>query len=102
MTTLIVGGDRINAYSEFLSANGFGPILHWSGRRQSECHRTIPRGTQLVVILVDQVNHNLAYKIRRTADEMELPVVYTPRSIGHLGKTLTRFRPHNDRHSSSQ
>lgn len=92
MSTLIVGGDRVNTYKAFLLERGFGPVLHWNGRKNSECHRTIPTGTRLVVILVDQVNHGLANKMRRVADELDLPVVFSRRSIGQLGQAIGRVR----------
>lgn len=34
MSTLIVGGDRVNTYKDFLLAQGFGPVLHWNGRKK--------------------------------------------------------------------
>ena len=92
MSTLIVGGDRINTYKEFLIEQGFGPIQHWNGRKNSECHRSIPASTRLVVILVDQVNHMLAIKLRRVADDLDLPVVFSRRSIGQLDQAISRFR----------
>ena len=92
MSTLIVGGDRVNTYKDFLQDRGFGPVNHWNGRKNSECHRTIPTGTRLVVIMVDQVNHGLASKMRRVADELELPVVFSRRSIGQLGLAINRVR----------
>jgi len=92
MSTLVVGGDRIHTYKEFLQEQGLGPVLHWNGRKNSECHRTIPSGTRLVVILVDQVNHGLANKMRRVADELDLPVVFSRRSIGQLGQAIGRVR----------
>lgn len=92
MSTLIVGGDRVNTYKDYLLAQGFGPVLHWNGRKNSACHRTIPSGTRLLVIMVDQVNHGLATKIRRVADELDLPVVFSRRSIGQLGEAISRFR----------
>ena len=92
MSTLIVGGDRINTYKDFLIEQGFGPIQHWNGRRNSECHRLIPASTRLVVILVDQVNHMLAIKLRRVADELDLAVVFSRRSIGQLDQAINRFR----------
>lgn len=92
MTTLFVGGDRINTYKTFLQQQGFGPVLHWNGRKNSECHRTIPASTRLVVILVDQVNHMLAIKLRRVADELQLPVVFSRRSIGQLDEAISRFK----------
>ncbi|MFZ4538797.1 DUF2325 domain-containing protein [Propionivibrio sp.] len=96
MTTLIVGGDRVNSYKDFLQAQGFGPVLHWTGRKNSECHRTIPSGTRLVVIMVDQVNHGLATKMRRVAEELDLPVVFSRRSIGQLDQAIARFKDNDD------
>ena len=92
MSTLIVGGDRINSSKDYLLSQGFGPVLHWDGRKHSACHRTIPVGTRLLVILVDQVNHGLASKMRRIAGELDLPVVFSRRSIGQLGEAISRFR----------
>ena len=92
MSTLFVGGDRINSYKAFLLEQGFGPVLHWNGRKYSECHRTIPASIRLVVILVDQVNHPLAIKLRRVADELDLPVVFSRRSIGQLDEAISRFK----------
>ena len=92
MTTLIVGGDRVNTYKDFLQAQGFGPVLHWNGRKNSACHRTIPVGTRLVVIMVDQVNHGLASKMRRVAEELALPVIFSRRSIGQLDQVIARLK----------
>jgi hypothetical protein len=92
MSTLIVGGDRVNTYKDFLLAQGFGPVLHWNGRNKSVCHRTIPVSTRLVVIMVDQVNHRLAIKMRRDAEELDLPVVFSRRSIGQLDQAIARIR----------
>ena len=94
MSTLIVGGDRVNTYKDFLLAQGFGPVLHWNGRKKSVCHRTIPVSTRLVVIMVDQVNHRLAIKMRRDAEELDLPVVFSRRSIGQLDQAIARIRNH--------
>lgn len=92
MTTLIVGGDRVNTYREFLLSQGLGPVLHWNGRNNSECHRKIPARTRLMVILVDQVNHRLAIKMRRIAGDMDLPVIFSRRSIVQLDEAIARFK----------
>ena len=92
MTTLIVGGDRVNTYRDFLLEQGYGPVLHWNGRRNSECHRTIPARIRLVVILVDQVNHTLAIKLRRVADELNLPVIFSRRSVVQLDQAISRVK----------
>lgn len=88
MSALIVGGDRVAAYKDWLAARGYFPVRHWNGRKQSECHRRIPADTKLVVVLVDQVNHGLAKKARREADDMNVPVVFSRRSVGQLGEAL--------------
>ena len=88
MSALIVGGDRIGSYRDFLTGCGFSPVRHWNGRNYSECHRSIPRDTRVVVVMVDQVNHGLARKVRQAADEMAVPVVFSRRSIGQLSSAL--------------
>jgi len=100
MSTLIVGGDRVNTYIEYLENQGLGPVRHWDGRRNSDCHRVIPRGTRLVVILVDQVNHRLAIKMRLVAGERELPVIFSRRSTRQLGRAITRIRDNSSLTSS--
>jgi len=96
MSVLIVGGDRVNTYKEYLQTQGLGPVLHWNGRKNSDCHRLIPASTRLVVILVDQINHMLAIKLRRTADDLDLPVVFSRRSIGQLDQLISRFKQSAD------
>ena len=88
MAALIVGGDRVGHYKDFLAAQGFVPVRHWSGRNKSECHRSIPLDTRVVVVMVDQINHGLAKKIRRAAGEMAVPVVFSKRSVGQLSSAL--------------
>jgi hypothetical protein len=96
MSVLIVGGDRVNTYKEYLQTQGLGPVLHWNGRKNSDCHRSLPASTRLVVILVDQINHMLAIKLRRTADDLDLPVVFSRRSIGQLDQLISRFKQSAD------
>jgi hypothetical protein len=96
MSVLIVGGDHVNTYKEYLQTQGLGPVLHWNGRKNSDCHRSIPASTRLVVILVDQINHMLAIKLRRTADDLDLPVVFSRRSIGQLDQVISRFKQSAD------
>ena len=96
MSVLIVGGDRVNTYKEYLQTQVLGPVLHWNGRKNSDCHRSIPASTRLVVILVDQINHMLAIKLRRTADDLDLPVVFSRRSIGQLDQLISRFKQSAD------
>jgi hypothetical protein len=88
MAALIVGGDKVGPYKDFLATLGYQPVRHWSGRKPSACHRPIPLDTRVVVVMVDQVNHGLARKIRRVADDMAVPVVFSKRSLGQLSSAL--------------
>ena len=88
MAALIVGGDRVDSFRDYLAGQGYEPVRHWSGRKPGECHRSIPVDTRVVVVVVDQINHGLARKIRRVADEMAVPVVFSKRSLGQLSAGL--------------
>ncbi|PKO88108.1 MAG: dihydroorotate dehydrogenase [Betaproteobacteria bacterium HGW-Betaproteobacteria-10] len=88
MSALIVGGDRVGPYRDFLASQGFGPVRHWCGRKPGACHRIIPVDTRVIVVMVDQINHGLARKIRKVAEEMAVPVVFSKRSVGQLGSAL--------------
>ena len=92
MAALIIGGDRVAVHIHYLQRLGYATIRHWNGRRKSECHRQIPVDTSLVVILIDQVNHGLAKKARRTANEMRVPIVFSGRGVGQLGEAMASLR----------
>jgi hypothetical protein len=85
---LIIGGDHVERYKSFLYAQGYASVMHWDGRRKSECHRSLPQSLDLLVIMVDQISHGLLYKMRRLADERALPIVYTQRSMTQLASQL--------------
>lgn len=88
MTTLIVGGDRVSPYRDYLHARGYAPVRHWDGRRGSDSRRALPVDMRLMVIIVDQVNHGLAGKMRRLAKERGVPVIHCRRSLPQLAEAL--------------
>ena len=91
-SALIIDGDHVERYKSFLHAEGYVSVTHWDGRRKSECHRSLPQSLDLLVVMVDQVSHGLLYKMRRFADERELPIVYTQRSVTQLANQLRLIR----------
>lgn len=91
MAALIVGGDRVEPFRDFLEGWGYQPVRHWNGRKPSTSHKTIPADTRLVVMLVDQINHSLALNIRRAANERSLPIVFSKRSRGQLQEALVNL-----------
>lgn len=92
MTVLIVGGDKVDSFTKALGHAGYVDYLHWSGRKAGDHHQPIPRDTSLIVLVVDQVNHSMAGKIKDLADARGLPIVYSPRSRARLGQQLEMLR----------
>ncbi|OGR25906.1 MAG: hypothetical protein A2139_14180 [Desulfobacca sp. RBG_16_60_12] len=89
MNCLIVGADRLGSIPQALRKKGAGEIYHWSGRE--ELRRAIPSDVEMIIILHDYINHNLAARVKREAKERGLPVVYSRRSIGELGRKVERL-----------
>lgn len=88
MAALIVGGDRVDSFRDYLVGQSYAPVRHWSGRKPGQCHRSVPGDTRLIVVVVDQINHGLARKIRRVAEDMAVPVVFSKRSLGQVSSGL--------------
>ena len=81
MAILIVGGDRIDRLEAAMSARGLGPVVHWSGRKRGELHRTMPRTTSLVVVVWQQVSHPMLRKAREEAARRGIPVIYAKGTV---------------------
>ncbi len=81
MTTLIVGGDYIKPLEKIIADRGLSRIEHWTGRKAGDLKKSVPKGTRLVVLLYDYLNHGLAKKVRNDADRLGLPVIYCRRSM---------------------
>ena len=92
MKALIVGGGRIGSIVRALHAAGIERFDHWSGRKSGEQHQEVPRDTTLVVMLIDQVGHTFAGKVRHIADAQGLPIIYSPRSRSRLTNQLLQVK----------
>jgi hypothetical protein len=91
MKALIVGGDYINPIKNIIAGKGVRKIEHWDGRKPSDLRKTFPKGTRLVVLLCDYLNHGLAKKVREDAERLGLPVIYCRRSLGQFCEKLDDF-----------
>ncbi|MDG4606821.1 MAG: DUF2325 domain-containing protein [Candidatus Contendobacter sp.] len=87
MSALIVGGDKVGQFQRRLQQLGHPDVHHWCGRRNSECRRRIPSGTQVIVMVIDQVNHGLATHVRRMADARSLPIVFSRRCMAEFDRS---------------
>ena len=80
MAALIVGGDNVEAIKDELQAQGIHKVTHWNGRKHGDKHYVIPGNTELIVVLVNYVNHSLSCKVKREAKRLNLPVIYSRNS----------------------
>ena len=88
MTVLIVGGDRISSITKYLAQNGFDDVKHWDARRNGDTHRFIPQNTRLVVILINFLNHGMVKKVKRDAEQLGLPVLFSKNSASELSQVF--------------
>ncbi|MBS0299209.1 MAG: DUF2325 domain-containing protein [Gammaproteobacteria bacterium] len=93
MTVLIVGGDYITSFKHFIAAQRNARIEHWSGRAKGFNKRQLPSETQLVIVICDFINHNLANSIKEQASRNGIPLVYCHRSVNELKRKLMDVYP---------
>jgi hypothetical protein len=77
---LIVGGDSVGAFIHRTNSIGRRLVRHWSGRKQRDVARSIPKQTDAVIVVLDRVSHALARKIRIEAARRGLPILYQKRA----------------------
>ena len=92
MTTLVIGGDRIESIRRELAEHGLDNVEHWGGRKPADARRAIPARVKLVVIVTDQLNHSMLYNATIRATRLGLPIIYSRRSGYELrSKLAERF-----------
>lgn len=93
MTTLIIGGDKIDSILRELAEHGLDHVEHWGGRKPADARRAIPARVKLVVMVTDQLNHAMLYNATMRATRLGLPIIYSRRSAHELRSRLAeRFR----------
>lgn len=83
---LIIGGDHLGSISQNLHNLGVESIAHVKGRTEKRVE--IPVETDLVVVLIDYVNHNLARWVKEQAKARNLPIVFARRSWSAISEGL--------------
>ena len=92
MTALIVGGDHIESIRRAISDRGMSRIEHWNGRKPGDLRKTLPKGTELVVILYDSLSHNMLRKVNADTAGSGIPVIHCRRSLGLLCGKLDELK----------
>ena len=91
MRAVIVGGDRIQRIASTLHHAGYEHLSHFSGRKRGELRQAFPLDTQLVVLLIDQVSHAFAAKVRQLAESRDLKIIYSPLAPSQLSLKLQKI-----------
>ena len=78
MQALIVGGDDIGALRQEMTLFGVERVDHWSGRKQ-DC-KSLPGGTDVLVILWYCVSQGQVARLKRQAPGQGTPVFLCRRS----------------------
>jgi hypothetical protein len=85
MSILVVGGDSAEMFRQ-QTGGRHGYVQHWSGRKNRDMAKSIPKDTEAVVVVLDRVSHGLARKVRTEATRRGLPVFFQKRAR-HGGPT---------------
>lgn len=86
MSILVIGGDYLGNITQKLSGMGFDKIKHNPGRNRRSV--IIPRKTDVVLILTDYINHDLAYKVKEETREKGIKTVFARRAWSHIQSSL--------------
>ena len=79
MSILVVGGDSAEIFRQ-QTGGVHGYVQHWSGRKNRDLTKSIPKDTEVVVVVLDRVSHGLARKVRTEATRRGLPVFFQKRA----------------------
>jgi hypothetical protein len=94
MKATLVGGDRLGNIPQILEAQGIEVMRHVCGRGANEQRRTtLPRGTDLLILFTDFLNHNAMRAFREAARNVGVPVLACRRSASALVEALQRSLP---------
>lgn len=99
MGVLVVGGDRICNIKEKLRQSGFDKIEHVTGRKKMDRKIKIPERTDLVLVLIDYVGHNVTEIVKDESKRCDVKVMFSKRSWAHMEGVIQAFlkETRNDR-----
>lgn len=93
MSVLIVGADYLGDIANNLRSMGFHSLTHLKGRKNiNRRNLRIPERTDLVLVMTDYVDHNLARSVRDKARSLSIPVVFSKRSWTCLSQKLKMIK----------
>lgn len=91
MSYVVIGADRLGNIEELLTKKLGDDVIHISGRKKKAVAFKLPHMTYGVVVFTDFVNHNLARHIKKEAKRLQVPIIFSKRSVHHLKDTLEKM-----------
>lgn len=89
MSILVIGADHLGDIAVNLKKHGCHTLKHLKGRKNMNKRKLkIPEGTDLILVMTDYVDHNIARSIRATAKSSLVPVIFSKRSWAYLSQKL--------------
>jgi len=88
---LIVGADHLGNITEKLLHYGFREIIHIDGRKVNMVKREIPEHIDIIFVMTDYINHNLAKMIKQKAKNQEKPIYFVKRSWSSIQQTIQKM-----------
>jgi hypothetical protein len=85
---LVVGADHLGTISNKLRDYGFNEIIHLDGRNVNMVRRDIPKNIDIVFVMTDYVNHNLAKVVKQKAREQAKPIFFVKRSWSSIHQIM--------------
>lgn len=84
MSVLVVGGDKLGNIEGKLAQNGFSDIFHITGRKRGDRKFKIPNEIDLVLVLVDYIEHPLMNIIKKETRKQGIKLVFSKRAWSHI------------------
>ncbi|CAB1247884.1 DUF2325 domain-containing protein [Clostridium sp. MT-14] len=91
MGILVVGGDRIEKIKNKLRENGFNKIVHVTGRKKGDRKIKIPSNTDIVVVLIDYIGHNMAEIVKQQSKRNNITVMFCKHSWSSINKNINTY-----------
>ena len=86
MSVLIVGGDHLGNIPAMLKNIGATRIKHVTGRNKRHSSFEISCQTDIVLVLIDYVNHDLALRIKEQAKLRGVKVLFSRRAWSDISQ----------------
>ncbi|OAA91215.1 DUF2325 domain-containing protein [Clostridium ljungdahlii] len=91
MSILVVGGDRLGNIEDKLREKGFNEIGHVTGRKKGDRKIKIHENTDLVLVLIDYIGHNMANIIKERSRRNNVEIMFCKRSWPSIRKNIEKY-----------